>query len=334
MTITVTLPFTLINGTLADATQVMANYQVLVNGFTLAASAGANNDITSLTGLTTPLAPNFGGSPVFVGGVTTGSANSQVLASVLPANFSLTTNFRVALVAGFTNTNVLQLNVNGTGLKNVFRKTQLGVSQAVGGEFIVGHPVTLVYDGTQYIIDGERRTVGKLEEFGGGTVPPGALVCDASAIARVGQFADLFTAIGTTWGVGNGTTTYNIPDFRGVTSVGRDTVGRITVAGGNFDASVIGALGGAQNHAQTVAEMAAHGHVVNDPGHTHGFNISIGNSGGGTSGGGGVYSLSFSGLAINSSGVNGLGVTLQGSGGGTAAPIVQPTGVVNKIIYF
>mgnify|MGYP001599386539 FL=1 len=62
MGLVVTLPFTLTNGTTADASQVMANYNALVTAFTLAAEAGVNSSITALTGLTTPIPPASGGS--------------------------------------------------------------------------------------------------------------------------------------------------------------------------------------------------------------------------------------------------------------------------------
>lgn len=68
MSIFSTLPYTLTNGSTADATQVMANFnQIVNNGNANAAANGANSDITSLSGLTTPLSITQGGT-----GVTTG----------------------------------------------------------------------------------------------------------------------------------------------------------------------------------------------------------------------------------------------------------------------
>ena len=49
---------------------------------------------------------------------------------------------------------------------------------------------------------------------GSGTVPTGFLLCNGAAVSRT-TYADLFTTIGTTYGVGDGSTTFNIPDFRG-----------------------------------------------------------------------------------------------------------------------
>jgi microcystin-dependent protein len=332
-TITCTLPFTLTNGTIADATQVMSNYNALVTCFTLAASAGANNDITSLTGLTTPLGPTFGGSSNFSGGTTAGSANSQTLAITVPSNFSLTTNYRVTLLAGFTNTAALQLNVNGTGLKNVFRKTQLGISLTVGGEFIAGHPETLVFDGTEYVIDGPVRTVGEVKDYGGSAAPPGSVFSFGQAISRT-TFADLFAVLGTAYGAGDGSTTFNVPDLRGRITAGQDNMGgsaanRITVAGGNFDGTVLGGSGGLQNHTQSTAEVGVHTHGITDPGHTHTYNqpaasFSAVNAAG----------ISVPAASSTNTGSSVTNITINASPAPSAMTILQPTTITTKIIYF
>ena len=53
---------------------------------------------------------------------------------------------------------------------------------------------------------------GTILPFGGDTIPEGYLVCDGSAVTRE-VYADLFAAIGTSWGVGNGVNTFNVPDL-------------------------------------------------------------------------------------------------------------------------
>ena len=57
--------------------------------------------------------------------------------------------------------------------------------------------------------------VGMIAPFGGSTAPGGWLVCDGSAISRT-DYADLFAVIGTTYGSGNGSTTFNLPDYSNV----------------------------------------------------------------------------------------------------------------------
>lgn len=170
MTITVTLPFNLLNGTTADATQVMANYNALVAGFLSAASAGANSDITALLGLTTPLAYTVGGSSVYIGGTSTGSANAQVVATTTPTGFSLVNGKRVTFIAGATNTGATTLNVNSLGATNVFRRTPLGPVALTGGEIGIGNLVEAEYDGTQFqLLTSDATLAGPLTSLASAT---------------------------------------------------------------------------------------------------------------------------------------------------------------------
>jgi microcystin-dependent protein len=58
--------------------------------------------------------------------------------------------------------------------------------------------------------------------YAGSSVPDGWLECDGSAVSRT-TYADLFTAIGTTWGAGDGSTTFNLPDMRDKVPIGSGT---------------------------------------------------------------------------------------------------------------
>lgn len=81
MTIISTLPYTLTNGSTADATQVMADFNQIVNNVNANAAAnGANSDITSLTGLSTPLSISQGGS-----GTTTATGTGELVLATSPA---------------------------------------------------------------------------------------------------------------------------------------------------------------------------------------------------------------------------------------------------------
>lgn len=150
--VTCTLPFNLQNNTTADATQVMANYNALVTCLTNAAHAGANSDITALTGLTTPITPAEGGSSVYIGGTSGGATNAQTVASPVPLGFALTTGNQIVFVAGFSNTAAMTLNVNSTGALSVFKPTPAGPVALVGGEIRATDIVVAIYDGTQYQI--------------------------------------------------------------------------------------------------------------------------------------------------------------------------------------
>ena len=65
---------------------------------------------------------------------------------------------------------------------------------------------------------------GLVLPFAGSAAPDGWLVCDGRAVSRE-TYGELFTAIGVTYGAGNGTTTFNIPDCRGRVIAGKDDMG-------------------------------------------------------------------------------------------------------------
>lgn len=100
---------------------------------------------------------------------------------------------------------------------------------------------------------------GMIELFGGTSAPSGWHFCDGSELDRT-TYVDLFDVIGTTFGIGDGSTTFNLPDLRGRVPVG---VGQQT-GGTDF---VLADTGGEETHVLTVGELASHSHT--DTGHTH-----------------------------------------------------------------
>lgn len=107
---------------------------------------------------------------------------------------------------------------------------------------------------------------GVMWEFGGAAAPAGWLLCDGSAVSRA-TFAALFTAIGTTFGVGDGTTTFNLPDARSRSTVGASTQNAVAggvvanvALGGGLTARARAAAFGAETNTLTTANLAAHGH--------------------------------------------------------------------------
>lgn len=148
-----TLPFQLQNGTTADATQVMADFnKILTDVNANAAKNGVNTDITALTALTTPLTPSQGGTTVYFASTSGGTANAQTVASSTPTGFSLAVGKRVTFIAGFTNTAAMTLNVNSSGATNVYRYTPAGPIALAGGEVVAGNYVEAVYDGTRFLL--------------------------------------------------------------------------------------------------------------------------------------------------------------------------------------
>lgn len=114
---------------------------------------------------------------------------------------------------------------------------------------------------------------GVVLTFAGATPPKNWLLCDGQAISRT-LHAKLFSVIGTMFGAGDGTSTFNLPDLRGRVAAGKDNMGgtpanRLTTAGSGVDGPTLGAAGGNQAHTLTTAQMPAHGHTATDSGHGH-----------------------------------------------------------------
>lgn len=95
--------------------------------------------------------------------------------------------------------------------------------------------------------------VGSISLFAGTTAPSGWLICDGSAVSRT-TYANLFSVIGTTYGTGDGSTTFNIPDLQGRVPVGYKS------SDTSFD--TIGETGGEKTHTLTVDEIPSHHHDV------------------------------------------------------------------------
>jgi len=103
---------------------------------------------------------------------------------------------------------------------------------------------------------------GALHMYGGATAPTGWLLCDGSAVSRA-TYADLFGAVGTTFGAGDGSTTFNVPDMRGRVPVG------YAASGGHPDVSTLG-----NNDGQAAANRRPkHRTSLSDPGHAHTLNM-------------------------------------------------------------
>jgi len=99
------------------------------------------------------------------------------------------------------------------------------------------------YDVIRTSIDTERS--GVVKDFAGNTIPAGYLLCDGAAVSRT-TYAALFAAIGTLWGVGDGSTTFNLPNMNGRFTVGFD--------GSEADYNTVGNTGGEKEHQLTKDE--------------------------------------------------------------------------------
>jgi len=111
--------------------------------------------------------------------------------------------------------------------------------------------------------------IGGVTLHAGSTAPVGWFLCDGTAVSRT-TYAALFASISTTYGVGDGSTTFNLPNIKGRVPVGRDS--------GDTDWDTLGETRGAKTHILVTGEMPSHGHTQNSHNHTqnshnHGGNV-------------------------------------------------------------
>ena len=146
---------------------------------------------------------------------------------------------------------------------------------------------------------------GALLDWAGPTAPDGFLMCDGAAVSRT-TYADLFGAIGTVWGIGNGSSTFNVPDLRGARRIGSGTGAGLTLRS-------VGQKGGEENHLLTTAEMPSHTHTYND---AYGL----------------IVASATPGSSAGSTGNSSQLLTSNATGGGGSHNNMQPWACVLKII--
>lgn len=171
---------------------------------------------------------------------------------------------------------------------------------------IVGNEVTKIND---ILFENLLLPSGSVIEYAGDTAPNGWLICDGSAISRE-IYANLFEVIGLTFGGGDGTTTFNIPNLKGKIPVGLNS--------DDSDFNILGKAGGEKTHILTSNEM---------PSHNHRQTVTASRSGSGN-----TY-VSWNANNLTGSKDTGARNTLN-TGGGQAHNNLQPYIVLNYIIKY
>jgi microcystin-dependent protein len=164
-----------------------------------------------------------------------------------------------------------------------------------------------------------------LMPYAGSSAPSGWLMCYGQAVSRTVTYSALFAAIGTSYGSGDGSTTFNIPDLRGRVPAGKDDMGgsaasRLTSAISGVDGATLGASGGDQR-------QQSHTHTATDSGHTHLVNP----SGGGNAASGAVQITGSTSQVPSGTGYANITVASTGAG---SSQNVQPTLIFNYIIKY
>jgi microcystin-dependent protein len=244
----------------------------------------------------------------------------------------------IAFVPHATNGATVTLNVDSLGAKPLRSAPS---TELLAGTIIQGTPYVATYnnsDAVWYLRNfyGNPYNVplaGGMD-FWGTTVPNSSFAFPiGQAISRT-TYAALFAITGTTYGIGDGLTTFNLPDKTGrISAMKEASATRLTTAGGGVDGATMGAVGGAQNGTILQANLPAAtlATTITDPGHAHSFGagVPLAQVGSALNAGGPPANAAIIGTLSATTGITAL-TALGGSG--TAFKLVQPTIVCNYIM--
>ena len=160
--------------------------------------------------------------------------------------------------------------------------------------------------------------VGAVLPYASSSAPSGWMNCQGQELYR-GDYPDLFAVIGTTYGAGDGSTTFKLPNLSGRVIVGQGS-------GVDLTPRSMGATGGAETHTLTTGEMPSHSHTSNAVGGTLGLMTADGNN---TAGGG----LDTSAVEPNLYAAP-AALSIDSAGTGGAHNNMQPFAVLNYIIKY
>lgn len=150
----------------------------------------------------------------------------------------------------FVGKRTLENVINGKSLETADNKVTSISSTSTNTQY---PGAKAVYDFAQSIasIEGDTLPIGAIIPFSSDTIPENWLLCDGQAVSRT-TYQELFSAIGTTYGNGDGSTTFNLPDLQGKIPVGKDE--------NDTDFNALGSTGGEKEHTLTTNEMPSHNH--------------------------------------------------------------------------
>jgi microcystin-dependent protein len=239
---------------------------------------------------------------------TTGS-QSIVVKTAAGTGVTLANGFTQLMYCDGTNVVLASIPINATN-----GNVAIAGNTTVGGNLAVTGAIT--------VAGGEIIPAGVIWEYGGAAAPTGWLLCNGAAVSRA-TYAALFAIIGTTYGSGDGSTTFNVPDRRDRVSVGAGSSYSRGQTGGAVTATT--STDGSHNHTGntggttlTVAQIPGHQHTGStstNGDHNHTFQTGTGGSGGtaGTVPTG--FNGAFSTLTVSTAGAHSHTFTTNATGG-------------------
>jgi microcystin-dependent protein len=214
-----------------------------------------------------------------------------------------------------------------TGNFSVSGTSDIVGNATVGGTFAAAGDIT--HHGQPIV------PIGAVMDYAGASAPNGWLFCYGQAVSRT-TYSALFAALSTTYGSGDGSTTFNLPDYRGRVLAGKDDMGgtsanRLTNQSGGLNGDTLGTTGGSETHTLIVAQIPAN-LTVDVTAITDSITVITGNNGA-VAVRSDLTTTPVQSVLNSGSLESALSGAITVGGGGTAHNNVQPTIVANKIIY-
>ena len=248
------------------------------------------------------------------------SPGATILSAENTANENVIFNYLQAGVDTYSDNSILNADINSAANIQSDKLNLTSIAQSVANTGTFTNTGNVTITGTLTVsstlsvngVENAHVPSGVIMAWTTDTAPTGWLLCDGSAVSRT-TYADLFAVISTTYGAGDASTTFNVPDLRGRFILGQDDMGgssanRVT----DTDADTLGNADGTETKTLTTTEL---------PAHTHTINLSTNSSGGTTD------------YAVNSVAIAGATTPVTSStGSGAAYSQMTPYMTLNFVI--